>query len=325
MIPPYISQRLGETPEHESDHRFFRGQRRSIAAGMTEARFPTTQVTTIWTAKNKKTLPGVPINRSAQAADSDYNRVKRSSDLCLRFFKEVYGRQGIDGENMQVVHTIHYDRKYNNAFWDGTQMVYGDGDGKTFASFTLDIDIIGHELTHGINQYGVNLDYHGEAGAINEHLSDVFGILIKQWSLKQNSSISNWLIGELLFPEPQYALRSMAAPGTAYRNHPILGTDPQPGHMDKFIQTTDDDGGVHLNSGILNKVFYLACLHSQGTPHWRTIGQVWYDVLIHHTTNTDMTFREFKEIILTAASNRIFLIGEVNYNAIKNAFAAVGL
>ncbi|MEY4903063.1 MAG: hypothetical protein RLZZ292_878 [Bacteroidota bacterium] len=324
IIPDFISDKLGEHFIATDDHVTFRARRASTIALSSMLTAGTTSA--IYDAKQHRVLPGAKVARLAQKQDKDYINVKRASDLTMRFFKDFYQRDGIDGENhLGLVHTIHYGKKYNNAFWDGTQMVYGDGDGVVFRSFTHDIDIIAHEITHGIMQYGANIGYTGEAGAINEHLSDVFGIMVKQWSLRQNALMSNWLIGELLFPDPMYALRSMAAPGTAYRNHPVLGTDPQPAHFKNFVQTKEDNGGVHINSGILNRVFYLACINGTSQEHWKTIGQIWYDFLSHHTLNTNMTFKEFKEIILEAAQNRFAMLGSQNYYAIVDAFKAVGI
>ena len=150
-------------------------------------------------------------------------------------------------------------RDYDNAFWDGTQMVFGDGDGVIFLPFTRSVDVIGHELAHGVTQYTSGLNYQDQSGALNESVSDVFGVLVKQRLLGQTADQADWLVGaELLAPGVNgVALRSMAAPGTAY-DDPRLGKDPQPGHMRDYVDTTDDNGGVHINSGIPNKAFHVA-------------------------------------------------------------------
>lgn len=90
---------------------------------------------------------------------------------------------------------MHYDEKYNNAFFDGEQMVFGDGDGEIFLDFTVAIDVIAHELAHGLTQYTANLAYQGQSGALNESVSDVFGSLVKQYSLGQSADQGDWLIG----------------------------------------------------------------------------------------------------------------------------------
>ena len=180
---------------------------------------------------------------------------------------------------MKLDSTVHYGDDYNNAFWNGTQMVYGDGDGDIFQRFTKSIDVIGHELTHGITQYEAALEYEGQAGALNESFSDVFGSLIKQYSLKQKADKADWLIGEGLFTRKVkgIALRSMKDPGTAY-NDPIIGKDPQPGHMNDYVNTTSDNGGVHINSGIPNRAFYFTAVELGGYA-WEKAGKIWYIAL----------------------------------------------
>src|SRR5262245_54891431 len=155
-------------------------------------------------------------------------------------------------------------------------MVFGDGDGTLFNRFTISIDVIGHELTHGVTGSEANLTYQGQAGALNESISDVFGSLIKQYSLNQTAAAADWLIGAGLLASSVkgVALRSMKAPGTAY-NDPTLGKDPQPDNMSKFVHTAEDSGGVHINSGIPNKAFFLVAT-SLGGHAWEKAGQVWY-------------------------------------------------
>ena len=175
------------------------------------------------------------------------------------FYLEIFQRNSVDGRGMRLDSTVHYSVNYNNAFWNGTQMVYGDGDGEIFERFTKCLDVIGHELTHGVTQYEASLQYEGQAGALNESFSDVFGSMVKQYSLKQTVDEADWLIGAGLFASKikARALRSMKEPGTAY-DDPTIGKDPQPSNMKDYVKTSADNGGVHLNSGIPNKAFYLA-------------------------------------------------------------------
>lgn len=180
---------------------------------------------------------------------------------------------------MKLDSTVHYGEDYNNAFWNGTQMVYGDGDGEIFQRFTKSIDVIGHELSHGITQYEAALEYEGQAGALNESFSDVFGSLVKQYSLNQKADKADWLIGNGLFGRKVkgIALRSMKEPGTAY-NDSTIGKDPQPGHMKDYVNTTSDNGGVHINSGIPNRAFYLTAMEIGGYA-WEKAGKIWYVAL----------------------------------------------
>ncbi len=171
----------------------------------------------------------------------------------------MYQRDSLDNKGLILTGTVHYGREYQNAFWNGQQMVFGDGDGEIFNRFTIAIDVVAHELSHGVTETEAGLIYFEQSGALNESLSDVFGSLVKQYHLKQTADEADWLIGEGLLADGinGKGLRSMSAPGTAY-DDPLLGKDPQPGHMKDFIKTREDNGGVHLNSGIPNRAFYLA-------------------------------------------------------------------
>src|SRR5947207_15848414 len=91
------------------------------------------------------------------------------------FYQNAYNRNSVDGRGLRLDSTVHYDQQFDNAFWDGRQMVYGDGDRVLFDRFTKCIDVVGHELTHGVTQYTAGLSYHGQSGALNESISDVFG------------------------------------------------------------------------------------------------------------------------------------------------------
>jgi hypothetical protein len=199
-----------------------------------------------------------------------------------------------------VVATVHYEQDYDNAFWNGTQVVCGDGDGKVFGRFTKPIDVLGHELSHALTQFTANLTYAGQSGALNESISDVFGSCVKQRHLGQDAARADWLIGEGIFLPGinGTALRSMKAPGTAY-DDPTLGKDPQVGSMADYVDTSDDDGGVHLNSGIPNRAFYLAATGIGGTS-WEGAGRVWYAALTSGLP-ASTGFAEFADATVAAA------------------------
>ena len=198
---------------------------------------------------------------------------------------------------------MHFGTNYDNAFWDGTQMVFGDGDGVVFLPFTRSVDVIGHELAHGVTQYTSGLNYQGQSGALNESVSDVFGVLVKQRLLGQSADQADWLVGaELLAPGVNgVALRSMAAPGTAY-DDPRLGKDPQPAHLRDYVDTTDDNGGVHINSGIPNKAFHVVATTLGGNA-WEVAGQVWVDT-ITGDISADCDFATFARLTVAAATAR---------------------
>ena len=132
--------------------------------------------------------------------------------------------------------------------------------------FTASLDVIGHELTHGVTQYEANLVYSGQSGALNESISDVFGSLVRQYKLNQTAKQADWLIGpDCVGDKLKPALRSMKAPGTANQY------DDQPADMDHYVRTTEDHGGVHTNSGIPNLAFATAAM-ALGGKAWEKAG-----------------------------------------------------
>ncbi len=226
-----------------------------------------------------------------------------------QLYWQAYRRDSLDGRGLPLVASVHYGVAYDNAFWNGAQMVFGDGDGLYFNPFTASVDVIGHELTHGVTQYTAGLTYVGQSGALNESVSDVFGSLVKQLHLGQRAEEADWLIGDRLFTSKVHgvALRSMKAPGTAY-DDPVLGKDPQPADMDGYVDLPHDDqhdsGGVHTNSGIPNHAFYLAATALGGNA-WEQAGQVWYDVLTAPGLAKDIGFAGFAGATVDAATDPV--------------------
>ena len=232
-------------------------------------------------AHNGSSLPGELVRSPGDEPTGDVavDEAAEGVAASLAMFSEVYGRDSFDDAGATVVSTVHYQRSYDNAFWNGEQLVFGDGDGKTFDRFTKPVDVLGHELTHAVTEHTAGLVYEGQSGALNESVSDVFASCLKQRLLGQDAVAGDWLIGAGLFlPGVEgRALRDMAHPGTAY-DDPVLGKDPQPGHMDDYIDTTDDHGGVHLNSGIPNRAFHLAATAIGGSAA-EGAGRIWYAAL----------------------------------------------
>ena len=194
-------------------------------------------------------------------------------------YEQQFGRLSFDGAGSTVTVTVHYGQDYDNAFWDGEQLVFGDGDGEIFERFTKPADVLAHEFSHGVVQYTSAFTYNGQPGALNESIADVFAAMSIQHAAGQTADQASWLIGEGLFKPGinATALRSMLEPGTAY-DDPQLGKDPQVGSMADYIDTTEDNGGVHLNSGIPNRAFALAA-RSVGGHSWEQTGKVWYAAL----------------------------------------------
>ena len=195
------------------------------------------------------------------------------------FWQNVFSRDSIDNENMPLRGIVHFGEEYPNAFWDGRRMVFGDGDDEIFLRFTKSLDVIGHELGHGVIEDEAGLEYWGQSGALNEHFADVGGVMVKQYKLGQTADEADWLIGADLRGDEfdGDALRSMKAPGTAY-DDAVLGMDPQPDHWRDYVRTFEDNGGVHINSGIANKAFYLLATNLGGKS-WHAPGHIWYDAL----------------------------------------------
>ena len=281
---------------------------------------------TIKDAKHREELPGDTVRTEGSSATGD-TACDNAYDwlgVTFEFFERSYGRNSIDGAGLPMITTVHYGENYDNAFWNGDQMVYGDGDGTLFTAFTGPIDVTGHELTHGVTQYTAGLDYFGQSGALNESMSDVFGSLIKQYYKGQTADQADWLIGEGLLAEgvQGVALRSMKEPGTAY-DDPKLGKDPQPAHMDHFVRTSRDNGGVHINSGIPNRAFYLAAVEIGGHA-WEKAGKVWYEVLTGGGLASDTDFTTFAAATAATAA-RLFGDGSAEHTAVRDAWTGVGV
>lgn len=281
---------------------------------------------TIYTAQNAQNIPGqlVRAEGAAPSGDAAADEAYDGLGTTFDFFWEAYERNSIDDEGLPLNATVHFGRNYDNAFWNGEQMVFGDGDGELFNRFTGSLDVIGHELAHGVTQDEAQLRYSGQSGALNESISDVFGSLVKQFKLKQTAKQADWLIGaELLTPKVNgVALRSMKEPGTAY-DDPVLGKDPQPGHFRNFVRTYNDNGGVHINSGIPNHAFYLAATAIGGRA-WEKAGRVWYETLRDSRLRVNSGFRTFARLTVVNAG-QIYGQGGTEQQAVREAWAEVGI
>jgi Zn-dependent metalloprotease len=196
-------------------------------------------------------------------------------------------------------------------------MVFGDG--RLFRRFTLSLDVIGHELQHGVTEKESGLACHDQSGALNESMSDVFGSLVKQYKLRQQADQASWLIGEdIVGPKfPGRALRDMANPGSAWER------DPQPGHMDDYERTVEDHGGVHINSGIPNKAFHFLAMALGGFA-WAEAGAIWYETLRHYRLQPDATFPSFARLTLMVA-RRQYGRGSRQATAVLEAWRSVGV
>ena len=285
----------------------------------------------VYNANNGTSLPGTPVRNEGDGPTSDaaVDEAYDGSGATYDLYKDVYSRNSIDANGMRLDSTVHYKKGYDNAFWNGEQMVYGDGDedqpveDRLFNRFTIAIDIIGHELTHGVTQFEAKLIYSNQSGALNESMSDVFGSMVKQRTLHQTADQADWIIGEGLLTANVngVGIRSMKDPGTAY-NDPVLGKDPQPGHMDNYVNTTSDNGGVHINSGIPNHAFYFIAKELGGYA-WEKAGQIWY-VTLRDKLQATSKFQDCANLTYVTAAE-LYGEGSIEQMAVKQGWAEVGI
>ena len=332
ILPPHVLEHIAkEAPKDLRDAAFdtlraserLRGVRRELAGIALAA--PTGGLRrTIYDAKQKERLPGDLVRGEGAPAPSDdaVNEAYDGLGATYVFYAEVFRRRSIDGQGMPLDATVHYGRKYMNAFWDGRRMVFGDGDGKVFGRFTRCLDVVGHELTHGVVQAEAALAYEDQPGALNESMADVFGSLVKQFHRKETAREADWLIGDgLLVALPGQALRSMKAPGTAYDNA-LMGKDPQPSHMREYDADAypEDNGGVHVYSGIPNHAFYRAAV-AFGGHAWEKAGRIWY-LALTDLLSRRATFADAALATITAAE-RLFDAGAARI--VRDGWDAVGV
>jgi Zn-dependent metalloprotease len=331
ILPPHILKKLADSDRHReralrtialTEHA--RG-RRSILGMMLGSVPAGTLRRTIYDAQTTENLPGQLVRGEGDPDTGDVavNEAYNYSGNTYDFYKQIFGRNSVDDNGLRLDSTVHYSQQYDNAFWDGRQMIYGDGDGEIFNRFTLDLDVIGHELTHGVTQNTAALEYSGQSGALNESISDVFGTMVKQWVLGQSVDQADWLIGAGLFTPAVngVALRSMKDPGSAY-NDPQIGKDPQPKVMADYLNTTEDNGGVHINSGIPNYAFYLAATTIGGFA-WEKTGKIWYETLTKRLTATS-DFQAAADATTSAAGD-LFGQNGAEQKAVSDAWTKVGL
>ena len=358
VLPPYILENLGKKGSDKQRQRAWntiatdriqRDERRRVSARFRQLRASFrrrraraerqqrragVQTTTgqvqrsIYTANNIGRLPGqlVRAEGGKSTGDKAVNEAYDAFAATYDLYSQVYKRDSLDGLGLPLEASVHYKKQYDNAFWNGTEMVFGDGDNDLFNRFTISVDVIGHELTHGVTQYESNLVYRRQPGALNEHLSDVFGSLVKQYP-NETADKADWLIGEGLFtnkvkPTGTAALRSMKNPGSAY-DDPVLGKDPQPGHMMDYVHGPADNFGVHTNSGIPNHAFYLAATKIGGFA-WEKAGLIWYEAMTSPSLSRRAQFLDFAALTVEVAGD-LYGANSAEEKAVWEAWSEVGL
>lgn len=278
-------------------------------------------------------LPGKPLRDEGDGPVSDAaaNHAYDNTGFTLDFYLQVLGRRSIDNRGMRVESSVHFGKNFGNAMWTGERMVYGDGD-QDVSGFPMALDIIAHELTHGVTQHmiagGLGVvrvplkdrqfkeqthDLRGQAGALNESFSDVVGSMVKQWHAGQDVSQANWLLGEhLLAPQHGRAIRSLKDPG----NRKLTWyEDEQYNSMDGY----SDGADVHDSSGVPNHAFYLAAQKIGGFS-WEKAGLVWYEAFAK--LKPKATFKDAAQATRQVASQH-FGSKSKEYQAITSAWQAV--
>ena len=343
ILPPHLLREVIERgSQAQRDHAWravgiseqIRGQRQALARPAIPAAMAVGQKQrTVYDAGTRTDLPGVVVRSEGDPAsgDSAVDEAYDGSGHTYDLYQEVYDRNSIDDLGMPLYSTVHYGQGYDNAFWNGQQMVYGDGDEdlpeaeRLFNRFTISLEIIGHELTHGVTQHEADLAYRSQSGALNESMSDVLGVLVKQKLLSQTADQANWLMGEGLFTSnvSGVAIRSLKDPGTAY-DDPVLGQDPQPGHMDQYQDLPNwyDNGGVHINSGIPNHAFYFVATEIGGYA-WEKAGEIWY-ITLRDRLRRNSDFQDAADMTFQVAGE-LFLDGSREQQAVSNGWARVGI
>jgi Zn-dependent metalloprotease len=337
ILPPHLLYRLLESDDSEVRQTALdtlltttrlRGER-SVWASFAGAATPGNGRRTVFDCNNSRFLPFAELGRSEDGPESTDPAVNRAFDglgITRDFYQQVFRRNSLNGRGMRLDGYVHFGVKYNNAFWDGRQMVFGDGDGRKFTDFTGSLSVIAHELAHAVTEFTAGLTYHDQPGALNESMSDVFGSLVEQWSLRQSAETANWLVGAEIFTPgiDADALRSVKAPGEAY-NNTLFGKDPQPAHMRDFVHLPDteegDWGGVHYNSGIPNKAFHLTAVRIGGYA-WEAPGLIWYESL--KASSPETQFQDFADTTYQKAEE-LYGSGSAEQSAVLASWQDVGI
>jgi thermolysin len=219
------------------------------------------------------------------------------------YYKNTLGRNSYNNAGATLYSGVHYSSNYNNAFWNGQEMTYGDGDGVQFIALSGSYDVVAHELTHAVTEYTSKLVYSNQSGALNESWSDAMACVM---------DTRNWMIGEDVY-----------TPGTAgdalrYMDNPAKGG--QPDHMSKYVTTTSDNGGVHTNSGIPNKAFYN---YATAIGSRDIAGKVWYKAAQSYMTSTT-NFSGARAATLNAAA-ALYGTTSTYYTQLATAWSNVGV
>jgi Zn-dependent metalloprotease len=273
------------------------------------------------------TLPGtLMFQEGGSSTDSAAMDCYTNFGYTYNFYKNQFNRDSFDNSGAQLIGTVHVGTNWVNAYWNGTQMVFGDGDGSTATYLSKALDVVAHELTHAVTEHTANLTYSNESGALNEGMSDIFGASVEAY--RDGGANSNtWKIGEECW-----------TPGTSgdalrYMNNPTQDGQSYDYYPERYTGSSDY-GGVHLNNGIANLAFYLLC---QGGTHPRGktttvvtgIGITKADQIFYRALTTYMTsstnFQGARNATAQAAADLYGGTSSTEYTQVQNCWTAVGV
>ena len=345
IVPPYLLARIAAareptwaraaqaaraTLETPREYRPVRSRAADVDRGAAErswSRAPPHPTARSPTRKQLERLPGVRVRGEDDpptgdvAVDEAFDGLGATFD----FFWDAYRRSSIDGAGGPLLATVHYGRDYDNAFWNGERMVFGDGDGEVFVGFTGSLTVIAHELAHGVTEYEGGLVYQGQSGALNESISDVFGALTEQHHRGADRR------GGELADRRGHLHRRCAGRGPALSRGARHGVRrrrararPAARAHGRLRPTSDDNGGVHINSGIPNHAFYLAA-RALGGHAWERAGLIWYRTLTSgHGRRRTADFTAFARATLAAAEAE-YGEGSEEVDAVRAGWTGVGV
>ncbi len=277
---------------------------------------------TLFTSSTTTFGNGSNSNRASAGADAQYG-----TNVTWDYFKGVHGRNGIFGNGSGSYNRVHYGRNYANAFWDGTKMTYGDGDGVDFGPLTS-LDVAGHEMSHGVTENTAGLTYSGESGGLNEATSDIFGTAVEFYASNGNDP-GDYLIGEEFDLKQHRGFRRMDNPSSD-------------GSSLNCWSATAGSADVHYSSGIGNHFFYLlsegsgsktigGVAHNSTTCNGSTVSgigrdaaaKIWYRALtVYMTSSTN--YKGARTATLNAARD-LYGAGSTQYNTVAAAWSAVAV
>ncbi|KLO14545.1 peptidase M4 thermolysin [Schizopora paradoxa] len=334
IVPPYVLARIAEHPDAPEQARISARSTLGLANTLASVRAAIVPYEGRWggrrldrmiyDCKNTRIvdMEHARFENELAVDDASVNRCYDFFEAIFSFFHVVFGRNSIDDRGMSMLGSVHYGENFSNAMWDGTQVVFGDGDGVYWNNFSS-LDVVAHEIMHGITQHSVHLKHQGESGALDESMADVFASMFKQYELNQTAADADWLIGTEIFTSRVRgdALRSLKAPGSAFDDE-ILGKDIQVASYDKVLtkSCTDDFGSAHIHFGVPNHAFYLFAI-ALGGHSWERAGTIWYAALTDKDLKSDAGFIDFATLTIKHAQG----YGDSVAAAVIEAWKGVGI